>query len=82
VELIIGDGGEIDLVDVQRSAVSLMADLPAKDPFDTLYKAEKQIQTAANKICDGEKDQGVIQIVGSLAQDSKVRRYKIGQKIK
>jgi DNA-binding ferritin-like protein len=82
VELIIGDGKEIDLVFVQRNAVEIMADLPDSDAFKTLFKAEKQIQSTADKLCNGEIDQGVLQIIGTIAQDSKVRRYKIGQRIK
>lgn len=81
VELILGDGGAIDLVAVQKQAAEFMAQIQG-DSFPALYRAESQIQAAVDEIAAGTKDQGVIQVIGTLAQDSKVRRYKIGQRIK
>lgn len=80
IELIIGDGGTVDLLSVQADAVSVLNDLSGES-FPVLYRGEEQIQKAVDEIAAGTKDQGVIQVIGTIAQDSKVRRYKIGQRI-
>jgi DNA-binding ferritin-like protein len=85
VELIIGDSGSgaLDLVDVQTKAATMVAQMGEDgDTFPVLYRGEALLQSSVNNIGMGNADQGVLQVIGSIAQESKKRRYKIGQRIK
>jgi DNA-binding ferritin-like protein len=87
IELMIGNGAmptASDLVAIQQQALELLGALslmPDRDPFAVLLRGESQLQGAVDQLCAGSTDQGDIQVLGSLAQESKVRAYKLGRRV-
>lgn len=85
VELIIGDSGpgSIDLLDTHTKAVGMVSQMSEDgESFPVLYRGEALLQSSVNNIAMGNSDQGALQVIGSIAEKSKKRRYKIGQRIK
>jgi hypothetical protein len=83
IELAIGDGMVCPLVEIQREAVDLLEELSRMelDQLATLWRGEGQIQSLIDGLCAGQSDQGIVQVLGTIAQESKVRRYKLGRRI-
>lgn len=81
VELILGDEGKIDLIATQEDAVAVMKTLKG-EAFQDLLTGENHIQSVVNDIAKTTKDQGILQTIGTIAESSKVRKYKIGRKLK
>jgi DNA-binding ferritin-like protein len=83
IELAIGEGMAFSLVELQREAVTLLEELSRMeiDPLATLWRGEGQIQSLIDGLCAGQSDQGIVQVLGTIAQQSKERRYKLGRRI-
>lgn len=83
VERCIGLGDEnIDLVEVQKRAAAMLTGTE-EDMFNTLLIGEEVTQQIVEK-CFEEDDytQGTLNLLAQLADDSEVRTYKLGQKLK
>lgn len=83
VELMIGENQAPDLQELQKKAVSMMDGmprLPLGDVFLELGKGEGRIQHEINELAASVSDQGILQTIGTLAEESKERAYKIGQR--
>jgi len=81
VELMIGEGVALNLSDVQQSAMAFLQGMSNSDFFAELQDREQQIQHEINEIASTVSDQGILQTIGTLAEQSKVRSYKFGQRI-
>lgn len=81
VELMIGEGQTPNLADLQARALVFLQGMIASDIFPELLDREQQIQHEINELADGVSDQGILQTIGTLAEESKVRSYKIGRRI-
>jgi hypothetical protein len=81
VELLIGEGAVPDLRDFQMRAAEVLADMGDGECFCSLLDAEAELQGIVEQIAAAGVDQGILQIVGSLAQASKARVYKLKQRM-
>lgn len=81
VELMIGEGISPNLPDLQQSALAFLQGMSPSDIFGELLDREQQIQHEINELASSVSDQGILQTIGTLAEQSKVRSYKIGQRV-
>ena len=81
VELLIGEGAVPDLQDFQMRAATALAGMGDGECFCSLLGAEGKLQQIVEEIAAAGVDQGILQIVGSLAQASKARVYKLKQRM-
>jgi hypothetical protein len=81
VELLIGEGAVPDLQGFQVRAAQALADMGDGECFCSLLGAEGKLQEIVEEIAAAGVDQGILQIVGSLAQESKARVYKLKQRM-
>jgi hypothetical protein len=81
VELLIGEGAVPDLRDFQMRAATALAGMGDGECFCSLLGAEGKLQQIVESIAAAGVDQGILQIVGSLAQASKARVYKLKQRM-
>lgn len=79
VELIIGERLPIDLQAIAHDAMRIVDSAPDY-PFPSLLQLEKHLQQEIDAAASGETDQGVLQVLGSIAEESKSRAYKLGQR--
>ena len=83
VERILGLGGDIDLVDTARQAASGVDMIDATRPFSSVLEAEKLVCSAIEDLIKtSEMSEGTRQMLGNLCDESEVRQYKIGRRIK
>lgn len=88
VERMIGRGGKVDGVDLVAKAQDMVAKLP-RDPGECnvdFYKAQLKLELALCALVDqmvaGDKlPAGVEQLIGTLADESESRQYKIRQRL-
>lgn len=80
VELLIGEGAVPDLQNFQLQAASALNAM-GDDYFPALLQAEQEAQAIVEEVASSGVDQGILQIVGSLAQSSKSRVYKLKQRV-
>jgi DNA-binding ferritin-like protein len=81
IELMIGEGLSFGLPEIQSSALAFMQGMSRSEIFPELLDREKEIQYRINELSRGQTDQGLIQAVGTLAEESKARSYKIGRRV-
>lgn len=81
VELLIGNGDTPDLVKLQVSAADKLASMTKESHFDAVLSAEKDLQSLIEDFASTTPSQAALNMVGDLAEASKVRIYKIRQRI-
>lgn len=87
VERIIGSGdpdlkgGKIDLVAFQRKAVDMLEKIEFSNTrgFSALLDAEKSLCKAVEEEVKG-RSQGIVQLLGDIANASEMRQYKLKQR--
>lgn len=81
VELLIGNGDTPDLVKMQSSAADKLSSMTKDGHFNAVLSAEKDLQGLIEDFASSEPSQAALNMVGDLAEASKVRIYKIRQRI-
>lgn len=81
VELLIGNGDSPDLVKLQSNAVGKLSSMTKENHFDAILSAEKDLQSLIEDFAGSDPSQAALNMVGDLAEASKVRIYKIRQRI-
>lgn len=81
IELVIGNGEKPNLVTLQEIAVGKLSSLTQEDHFNAVLTAEEQLQEAIEEFAKTGPSQAALNMFGDLAEKSKVRIYKIRQRL-
>jgi len=81
IELLIGNGEKPDLVVLQTEAVGKLSSLSQEDHFKAVLAAEEQLQSAIEEFAKTNPSQAALNMAGDLGETSKVRIYKIRQRL-
>ncbi len=81
IELVIGNGEKPNLVSLQEMAVGKLSSLTQEDHFKAILTAEEQLQGAIEEFTKTSPSQAALNMFGDLAEKSKVRIYKIRQRL-
>lgn len=84
VERMIGLGMTVDLFKVQHKAVEMLDRVSfsnAKQAFQTILDSEKKLASEIETEAKLKPSQGTLQTLGTIAENSEVRQYKLKQRL-
>lgn len=81
IELLIGNGDKPDLVALHTEAVGKLSSLSRENHFEAVLAAEEQLQDAIEEFAKTNPSQGALNMAGDLGETSKVRIYKLRQRL-
>lgn len=81
IELLIGNGDKPDLVALHTEAVGKLSSLSRENHFEAVLAAEELLQDAIEEFAKTNPSQGALNMAGDLGETSKVRIYKLRQRL-
>lgn len=81
IELLIGNGDKPDLVVLHTEAVGKLSSMSQENHFEAVLAAEEQLQDAIEEFAKTNPSQAALNMAGDLGETSKVRIYKLRQRL-